>query len=577
MASQDIRTNSLKKPITITEYIFARIKQCGVTSVHGLPGDYNLSALDYLEKAGLKWVGNCNELNAGYAADGYARIKGMAALVTTFGVGELSAMNAIAGAYSEYVPIVHVVGMPALAAQKDKLMLHHTLGNGDYNVFVDMFRLVSCAVANLKDPSTAADQIDHVIRECYLQSRPVYIGLPCDMVEDKVEGERLDQPIDLSYPPNPEEQEDYVVDVVLKYLHAAKDPIILVDGCAIRHRAQKETHDLITKSGLPTFVAPLGKGCVDETLPNFCGVYAGDGSAEGVRDRVESSDLVLSIGAIKSDFNTGGFTYRQSQLTTIDFHSNFIQVRYSQYPGIRMNGVLRKVVEKMGKLNVKEGPKPGNRISSKDNTQVITQKYFWPRLGQWLRENDIVIAETGTSGFGMSDAHFPAKVQLISQILWGSIGYATGSAQGASLAAQELEEEKGEKHRTILCTGDGSFQLTAQEVSTMIRRKLKPIIFLINNDGYTIERMIHGMEAEYNDIQMWKYQDLVPAFGAKEGEYKTYTIKTRDELDQLMADDNFNAAPYLQFVELFMPKDDAPEALKLSASAAERRNKKAEA
>ncbi|KAG9565531.1 pyruvate decarboxylase, partial [Aureobasidium melanogenum] len=577
MASQDIRTSSLKKPITITEYIFARLKQCGVSSVHGLPGDYNLVALDYLEKAGLKWVGNCNELNAGYAADGYARIKGLSALVTTFGVGELSAINAIAGAYSEYVPIVHVVGMPSTAAQKDGLLLHHTLGNGNYNVFVDMFRPVSCAVANLKDPNTAAAEIDHVIRECYIQSRPVYIGLPCDIVEDKIEGERLDQPIDLAYPPNPEEQEDYVVDVVLKYLHAAKNPVILVDGCAIRHRAQKETHDLVVKSGLPTFVAPLGKGCVDETLPNYGGVYAGDGSNEGVRDRVESSDLVLSIGAIKSDFNTAGFTFRQSQLTTIDFHSNFIQVRYSQYPGVRMNGVLRKVVEKMGKLNVEAGPKPTNRVSSQENTQVITQKYFWPRLGQWLREQDIVLTETGTANFGIWETRFPAKVQLISQVLWGSIGYATGSAQGAALAAKELEEEKGEKHRTILLTGDGSFQLTAQEVSTMIRRKLKPIIFLIQNDGYTIERMIHGMTAEYNDVQEWKYKDLVPAFGAKEGEYKTYTIKTREELDQLMADDNFNSAPYLQFVEMYMPKEDAPEALKLTASAAERRNAKVQA
>ena len=248
----------------------------------------------------------------------------MAALVTTFGVGELSALNAIAGAYSEFVPVVHIVGMPATKAQKSGLLLHHTLGNGDYNVFVNMSRPISCAVANLQDPATAADEIDHAIRECWLQSRPVYIGLPCDLVTDKVEGARLDTPLDLSYPENPAEQEDYVVDVVLKYLHAAKNPVILVDGCAIRHRAQKETHDLIVKSGLPAFVAPLGKGCVDETLPNYGGVYAGDGSNEGVRDRVESSDLILSIGAIKSDFNTAGFTYRQSELSTISCDTRLI-------------------------------------------------------------------------------------------------------------------------------------------------------------------------------------------------------------------------------------------------------------
>lgn len=131
-------------------------------------------------------------------------------------------------------------------------------------------------------------------------NRPVYLTLPTDMVQAKVEGERLDTPVDLRYPENEVEKEDYVVDVVLKYLHAAKNPVILVDACAIRHRALGETHELIEKSGLPVFVAPMGKGAVDETLPSYGGVYAGDGSNEGVRERVESSDLVLSIGAIKS-------------------------------------------------------------------------------------------------------------------------------------------------------------------------------------------------------------------------------------------------------------------------------------
>lgn len=238
-------------------------------SVHGLPGDYNLVALDYVPKAGLRWVGNCNELNAGeaensahvvmkhghlrgiacnqptnalshpgYAADGYARIKGFAALVTTFGVGELSALNAIAGSFSEYVPVVHIVGQPSTISQRSGQLLHHTLGNGDFNVFANMSRQVSCAVSLLNDPDNAAALIDHAIRECYVLSRPVYISLPTDMVQKKIEGERLKTPIDLQFPPNEEEKEDYVVDVVLKYLHAAKNPAILVDACAIRHRVR---------------------------------------------------------------------------------------------------------------------------------------------------------------------------------------------------------------------------------------------------------------------------------------------------------------------------------------------------
>ena len=192
-------------------------------------------------------------------------------MVTTFGVGELSAINGLAGAFSEFVPVVHVVGTPSTLSQRSGQLLHHTLGNGDFDAFAKMSEGISCAVARLRDPQDIATQIDHAIRTCYVRSRPVYVTLPTDMAQKKVEGERLETPIDLSYPENDVEKEDYVVDVILKKLAAAKSPIILVDACAIRHRALNETHELVRKSGLPTFVAPMGKGAVDETLPNYGG------------------------------------------------------------------------------------------------------------------------------------------------------------------------------------------------------------------------------------------------------------------------------------------------------------------
>jgi pyruvate decarboxylase len=500
-------------------------------------------------------------------------VNGIAALITTFGVGELSAVNAIAGAYSEYVPIIHIVGTPSTKSQKDGMLLHHTLGNGDFTVFSKMSAHISCAMSHLTDQHEAATLIDNAIRECYLQSRPVYISLPTDMVEKKIDGDRLKEKLDLDYPPNEAEREDYVVDVVLKYLHGAKNPVILVDACAIRHRALAEVHELVSKSGIPTFVAPMGKGAVDETLPNYGGVYAGDGSNAGVRERVESSDLVLSIGAIKSDFNTAGFTYRISQLKSIDFHSFGVTVRYSEYPGVRMNGVLRKVTAKMGKLSIEAGPQPNNKIpaseESSSSTSKITQAWFWPRLGQWLQPNDIVITETGTANFGIWETRFPANVTAISQVLWGSIGYATGACQGAALAAKE----KGIK-RTILFTGDGSFQLTAQELSTMIRNKLNPIIFVICNKGYTIERCIHGWDASYNDIQEWRYKDLPAAFGAQEGEVLTYRVSSKAEVEGLFRDEAFvdPEQKKLRFVELVMDREDAPVNLVRVAEASARRN-----
>lgn len=454
------------------------------------------------------------------------------------------------------------------------MLLHHTLGNGDFNVFANMSASISCVVAKLHDPHEAAVLIDHALRECWIQSRPVYITLPTDMVQEQVEGARLDTPIDLSLPRVEDEKEDYVVDAVLKDLSAAKNPVIVVDACAVRHRVLEETHALIEKSGLPVFVTPMGKSAVDETLPNYGGVYAGDGSNAGVKDRVESADLILSIGAIKSDFNTTGFTYRIGQLKTIDFHSRLMRVRYSEYPGVGMKGVLRKVTEKLPRLNIEAAPPVSqNTISSEEQgvskDSTISHAWFWPRVGQWLQEDDIVITETGTANFGIWETRFPKGVIALSQVLWGSIGWSVGACQGAALAGREIG-----KRRTLLFVGDGSLQLTAQEISTMIRHDLKPIIFCICNQGYTIERYIHGMDAVYNDVQEWKYQDLVPTFGAKPDEYKTYQVKTREELETLFHDDSFASAPYLQFVELYMPKEDAPAALKITAEASATTNAK---
>ncbi|KAF4636146.1 hypothetical protein G7Y89_g1942 [Cudoniella acicularis] len=567
----DYRTSSLKSPIDVAEYLFTRLQQIGVESIHGVPGDYNLVALDYISKLGLKWVGNVNELNAGYAADGYARVKGMSAIITTFGVGELSALNAIAGAYSEHVPVVHIVGCPSTASQKDGMLLHHTLGNGNFNVFADMSQNISCCLEKLNDASTVASQIDHALQQCWVQSRPVYLMIPTDIVQKKVEGGRLKTPIDLHYPGNDPDREDYVVQVVLKYLLAAKNPIILVDACAVRHRVLEEVHDLVNKTNLPVFVTPMGKSAVNETHENYGGVYAGDGSQLAVKERVEASDLILTIGAIKSDFNTSGFTYKTSQLNTIDFHSTYIAVKYSEYPGVHMRGVLRKVIDTIdpSKLSAIPGPKIHNEIKANDDgTQTITQAWFWPKVGSYLKDNDIVITETGTANFGIWETKFPAGVTAISQVLWGSIGYSVGACQGAALATRD----SGLNRRTILFVGDGSFQLTAQEVSTMIRLGLKPTIFVICNDGFTIERFIHGMNADYNDIANWHFKDLVKVFGAKDGSYKTFQIKTKDEVNKLFVDPEFNAANCLQFVELYLPKEDAPRALKLTAEASATRN-----
>lgn len=373
------------------------------------------------------------------------------------------------------VPVVHIVGCPSTVSQRNGMLLHHTLGNGDFNVFAEMSKAVSCVVAKLNDPVEIAAQIDHALRECWLKSRPVYIMWPTDRVQVKVEGARLDTPIDLNEAENEAEKEDYVVDVVLRYLHKAQNPVLLVDACAIRHRVLKEVHDLIEKTKIPVFVTPMGKGAIDETHETFGGVYAGDASHPDVKKAVESSDLVLTVGSLKSDFNTAGFSYRLSQLNTVDFHSTYCAVRYSEYPGVKMRGVLKKVTERVdvSQLTVQKAPKSSHTVAKAEGDNgPILQEWFWPRVTDFLKNDDIVVTETGTANFGIWDTKFPKGVTGLNQTLWGSIGWAVGACQGAALGAKDAES----KRRTVLFEGDGSFQLTAQELSTMIRHNLDVIL-----------------------------------------------------------------------------------------------------
>lgn len=237
-----------------------------------------------------------------------------------------------------------------------------------------------------------------------------------------------------------------------------------------------------------------------------------------------------------------------------------------------MRGVLRSLVQNIDNLEIpaKSGPKVENWIADNDNeSDTITQAWFWPVMGaEFLQENDIVVTETGTANFGIWGTKFPGNVVALSQVLWGSVGWSVGACQGAALVAKDA----GATRRTILFVGDGSFQLTAQEVSTMLKLDLKPIIFVICNDGYTIERLIHGFDEQYNNIPQWNYKDIVNVFGGTAKGAKTYQVKTKKEVGALFKDKEFRAANVLQFVELYMPWDDAPRALKMTAEASARTN-----
>ena len=546
--------------ISLGRYLFERLNQVNVNTVFGVPGDFNLVLLDKLyEVEGMRWAGDTNELNAAYAADGYARIKGMSCVITTFGVGELSALNGIAGAYSEHVGVLHVVGTPSTVSVAKGLLLHHTLGDGDFDVFHRMSANISYTTSMLTDTATAASEIDRCIRATFISKRPVYLGIPANYYDVPIAADLLKTPIDMSLKPNNKEAEDEVITEILSMVKAAKNPIIIADGCASRHNVEKETKQLIDITQYPAFSTPLGKGTIDETHPRYGGIYVGSLSSDEVKKSVESADLILSVGALLSDYNTGSFTYSYNTKNIVEFHSDHMKIRNATFDGVQMNFVLPRLLKVIAAAN--KGYKPASVPKSlpldkkTPDSTPLKQEWLWNNLSSFLQEGDIVVTETGTSSFGINSTQFPANTVGISQVLWGSIGYAGGAFAGASFAADEVDPSR----RVILFIGDGSLQLTVQEISTIVRWGLKPYIFVLNNNGYTIEKLIHGLHAEYNDIQPWDHLALLPLFGAKD--YETHRVSTVGEWNKLTNDKSFQKNSKIRMIEVMLPTLDAPASL----------------
>lgn len=520
----------------------------------------------------LVWGNNANELNAAYAADGYARIRGAGAIVTTFGVGELSAINGIAGSYAEMLPIIHIVGTPNTASQHDRKLLHHSLGDGDFQVFTNMSSMVSVASTHLTH-DRAIQEIDHVIKTAYLRKRPGYIGFPLDLMKKEVKiPEALLRPLDLTKPKNPTDNQNAAMQNILDLLKKSKRPAIILDGCILRQHLEKEVEDFVRKSGYPTYTAPMGKGAIDENIKNFRGCYSGNVSLQAIKKEVEQADLLIEIGSIKSDFNTGNFSYGLEKKKTISLHSFGTAIYYAEYPGVGMFELLPLLTDNLPKIDLQwelgERAKPA---PIEESIEKITHNYLWNKVPEYMSPNSIILSETGTSEFGVFNLDGPKDTIFISQILWGSIGYSVGATLGAAMADR--------KRQTYLFVGDGSFQLTAQEVSVMIRHGLTPVIFLLNNDGYLIEKMIHGPHRSYNNYQMWEYSKTLEYFGGhlehnRLGGNKPSSIgvevrvSTRKEFEDAMTKVNQQPGK-IHFLEVIMPQFDAPRELALLVESSE--------
>lgn len=555
--------------ITIADYLFQRVRQLGADHIFGVPGDFNLQLLDHIyEIPEFKWVGFCNELNAAYAADGYGRVKGSpACLITTYGVGELSAINGIAGANAEQVPILHIVGTTGRPIQENNLMIHHvTPGRGlapaDHKVYAQVSAPFCCAQEYLWDVKTAAEQIDRVITEVYKQSLPGYIYIPVDMVNPLISAEGLSTPLPLSITNSiPESAEDELVAGILNALYAAKNPVILADTLAVRHRATDLVKELVDKTNIWSYSTLLSKGVIDETNPNYVGVYNGIASQTGIAEAVHSSDLVLNIGPFLTDSNTGGFTRDIKDENLVMLHPLYVSVKSpKKMEGVHFLPILKKIVDRIdvSKLAPRQ-PKPEvTFVSDEPSPADISLAKLIEAASEYIQPNDVVVVEVGTVQFASPDLKFKSNNQIITQVFYSSIGHALPASVGAAFAQREVNPSN--PGRVVLLEGDGSSQMTIQELGTMVRHNLDISIFLLNNSGYSIERAIWGPDQGYNDIcPDWKWTELLSAFGGTEGKNVfSSKVETKEQLDKIVQDSEFASKKAARLVEVILHPKDYP-------------------
>ncbi|EPY35568.1 indolepyruvate decarboxylase [Strigomonas culicis] len=483
-------------------YLIDRLVEAGCGHLFGVPGDYNLRFLDDVMAAeDFQWVGCANELNAAYSADGYARIRRIGALLTTYGVGELSAVNGVAGAYAEMNPVIHIVGGPAQKDQNAHSMMHHTLGDGLFHHFGLMSEQISCSTAYLRELHYARD-IDKVIQDVLFEKRPGYIVLPLDVATAPAEpplAPLLRRPYELS-----DVSCRQLAEAVDEKLRNAKRPAALVGYHCDRFLCQEGAQRLVDDAHIPFAHMLLGKGTLNEQSPNYIGCYYGATSPDNLRTTVEDADVCILVGVRFHDFGTGYFTQKLDQNRKIEIKPHSVTIgskHYQQIPMAKALEIVREVALKYADSWPTVHTKP-ERIRE-PTSEKFSAYHFWREMQAGLQPNDILVVDQGTSSSATAGLVMPEHTNVIVQCLWGSIGYSIPAAFGAQMAAPD--------RRVILVVGDGSAQLTVQEWGTFLRHDLRSMIFLVNNDGYVIERVIHGWNAEYNDIAAWNWCPLIKA------------------------------------------------------------------
>lgn len=563
-----------KQPFTVADYLLTRLKQLDVTDVFQIPGDYVKHFTQALEHFnGIKTIGAVNELDAAYAADAYARTRGLAAVSLQYGVSTFSALNAVAGAYVERSPIVVISACPGadMRNQTDMygMIFHHSTGNlhADQNVY----RNVTVASETLSTSVGAEEKIDNLLIAAITHKRPVYIAC-----YKEVWGEPCTPPSSKPLKPIVQKSEalalQNAVEQAWGIITGAKNPIIWAGVEVLRHGLAGLLQQIIDASGMNYTTTTLGKTVLDEDPKKFLGTYSDAASVKSVRDAVEKSDCIISLGTILTDdylwFMENKYPYMVLAST------EEIRAGYFKYTGVTMKDFMEALLRKFKtssspKYPLKMAapkwpvyPEPWKSASDSkfdSKPETITFNRFFQHTFKFLQDNKMLndvnlVYGVSCSLYVAANATGLRQGSFIGSAAWQCIGFETGAASGAQL---------GNGKRSLTFAGDGGFMMVCQSLSTLARNKLNSVIFVMSNGVYAIEQVYVDMDAfkpgpshtfdTFDILPKWDYLALAKAFGA-EG----IRVETVTELKSALARiKNIKDRPTL--VEVVIPQKDLPK------------------
>ncbi len=552
---------------TVSDYLITRLKQCGLEHIFAVPGDYASPFLETLDNTkGIERVPNINELGCGYAADGYARYKGIGAACVQYGVGTFSLLNCAAGSFVERVSVVIISASPKTSdralEENKQILFHHS--TGDLLADQLVFENVTVASEIIYDAENAPAQIDGAITAMLTYKRPIYIEvlnnvwtLSCAAPKGKL------APVELTSDPD---SLDASIEAVWKSIQAAKLPVFWLGVEIQRFGLQEIVQKIINASGIYFTTTSVGKTVLDESQKQFIGTYAGPASPAVTRAVMNASDCILALGTIITDDYLNIMKSSFGKMTVVTDEET--RVGYTYYRQVVLKDFLEKLLEKFQsqkkfprKFSLPKSEKEKSpEIKPKD---ALSYTVFYEELSNFLKKEKMLgdvslILGESTSLYVFGNLFGLPADAFVAQAAWGSLGHETGCALGVAL---------GSGKRPFVVAGDGGFRMVCQELSSLAYHKCNAVVFVMSNEAYAIEQAFvdisaftaKGSFAPFDILPAWDYIALAQAFGAR-----GFRAETVEELRTIMREVK-DLKDFPSLVEIVIPqKDLAPQLKRLA-------------